>query len=67
MQILATHLSPQAVDFREIDYTRPLAILFGAEKRGISQQALALADRHIIISMVGMAQSRNLKLLNLII
>lgn len=67
MQILATHLSPQAVDFREIDYTRPTAILFGAEKRGISQQALALADRHIIIPMVGMAQSLNVSVASALI
>ena len=32
MQILATHLCAQAVDFRDIDYTRPTAILLGAEK-----------------------------------
>ncbi|SUG45068.1 tRNA (guanosine-2'-O)-methyltransferase [Salmonella enterica subsp. arizonae] len=29
MQILATHLSDKAVDFREIDYTRPTCILMG--------------------------------------
>ena len=59
MQILATHLSERAVDFRDIDYTRPTAILFGAEKHGISAEALALADQDIIIPMVGMAQSLN--------
>lgn len=59
MQILATHLSSRAVDFREIDYTRPTAILFGAEKHGISEKALSLADQDIIIPMVGMAQSLN--------
>jgi tRNA (guanosine-2'-O-)-methyltransferase len=32
MQILATHLSDKAVDFREIDYTRPTCILMGQEK-----------------------------------
>lgn len=34
MQILATHLSDKAVDFREIDYTRPTCILMGQEKQG---------------------------------
>lgn len=33
MQVLATNLSPTAVDFREIDYTRPTCILMGQEKR----------------------------------
>lgn len=49
MQILATHLSDKAVDFREIDYTRPTCILMGQEKTGISEEALALADQDIII------------------
>lgn len=33
MQILATHLSDKAIDFREIDYTRPTCILMGRENR----------------------------------
>lgn len=32
MQILATNLSDSAVDFRDIDYTRPTCILLGQEK-----------------------------------
>lgn len=41
MQILATNLSDTAVDFREIDYTKPTAIILGSEKTGISKKALA--------------------------
>ena len=67
MQILATHLSERAVDFRDIDYTRPTAILLGAEKHGISPQALALADRQIVIPMVGMAQSLNVSVASALI
>lgn len=59
MQVLATNLSERAVDFREIDYTRPTCIMMGQEKKGISQQALTLADSHIIIPMAGMVQSLN--------
>ncbi len=59
MQILVTNLSETAVDFREIDYTKPTAILLGQEKFGASQQALDLADQDIIIPMVGMVQSLN--------
>ncbi|APC10030.1 MULTISPECIES: tRNA (guanosine(18)-2'-O)-methyltransferase TrmH [Providencia] len=59
MQVLATNLSEHAVDFREIDYTRPTCIMMGQEKKGISQQALTLADSHIIIPMAGMVQSLN--------
>lgn len=59
MQVLVTNLSPSAVHFREVDYTRPTAILFGQEKKGVSEQALALADQHVVIPMVGMAESLN--------
>lgn len=59
MQVLATHLSSKAVDFREIDYTKPTAILMGQEKFGITPEALELADHHIVIPMVGMVQSLN--------
>lgn len=38
MQILATHLSDKAIDFREIDYTRPTCILMGEEKTGITRK-----------------------------
>lgn len=58
-QVLVTHLSPSSVDFRKVDYTRPTAIIFGQEKHGVSEQALDLADQHVVIPMVGMAQSLN--------
>ena len=59
MQILVTNLSDTAVDFREIDYTKPTAIILGQEKFGASEQALKLADQDIVIPMVGMVQSLN--------
>lgn len=67
MQILATHLSDKAIDFREIDYTRPTCILMGQEKTGITQEALALADRDIIIPMIGMVQSLNVSVASALI
>ncbi|MBR9728045.1 tRNA (guanosine(18)-2'-O)-methyltransferase TrmH [Shewanella intestini] len=59
MQVLATTFSADAVDFREIDYTKPTAIVLGNEHDGVSEQAIASADQHIIIPMVGMVQSLN--------
>ncbi len=67
MQILATHLSDKAVDFREIDYTKPTCILMGQEKTGITQDALDLADRQIIIPMIGMVQSLNVSVASALI
>lgn len=67
MQILATNLSETAVDFREIDYTKPTAIILGSEKQGISKKALSLADQDIIIPMVGMVQSLNVSVASALI
>ena len=59
MQVLVTNLSDTAVDFRDIDYTKPTAILFGQEKYGATDEAKALADQDIVIPMMGMVQSLN--------
>lgn len=67
MQILATHLSNNAIDFRDIDYTRPTCILMGQEKTGITQEALALADLEIVIPMIGMVQSLNVSVASALI
>lgn len=67
MQVLVTNLSDNAVDFREIDYTKPTAIILGGEKHGISHSALAHADQDIIIPMVGMVQSLNVSVASALI
>lgn len=59
MQVLVTNLSADAVDFREVDYTKPTAIILGQEKHGATEQAIELADQDIVIPMVGMVQSLN--------
>ncbi|WP_162047421.1 tRNA (guanosine(18)-2'-O)-methyltransferase TrmH [Vibrio taketomensis] len=67
MQILVTNLSDTAVDFRQIDYTKPTAIILGSEKVGASVQAKKLADQDIIIPMMGMVQSLNVSVASAII
>ncbi len=67
MQIIATNLSDTAIDFREVDYSKPTAILMGQEKHGISAEALALADQDVIIPMVGMCQSLNVSVASALI
>jgi tRNA (guanosine-2'-O-)-methyltransferase len=57
--ILAAHPSDTSVDFREIDFTRPTAVMMGAEKDGVSDEGLRLADGHIVIPTVGMVHSLN--------
>jgi len=58
-RIYATALREDALDFREVDYTQPTAILLGAEKWGVSEEALALSHGAIKIPMLGMVQSLN--------
>lgn len=59
-KIAATSLAPESQLYTEIDYTQPLAIVFGNEAEGISPRARALADYLIMIPMKGMVQSLNL-------
>lgn len=58
-QLLAAHVSADAHDYREIDYTTPTAIVLGTELDGISESVAELADQHIKIPMVGMVESLN--------
>ncbi|REL31205.1 tRNA (guanosine(18)-2'-O)-methyltransferase TrmH [Thalassotalea euphylliae] len=67
MQVLVTNLSDKAVDFREIDYTKPTAIILGQEKFGASDIAKEMADQDIIIPMVGMVQSLNVSVANAVV
>jgi tRNA (guanosine-2'-O-)-methyltransferase len=58
-QLVAAHLSEQAQDYRELDYTRPTALVVGTELFGVSEQALSLSDLQVMIPMKGMTQSLN--------
>ncbi len=58
-QIIATTLCENSQDYRNIDYTKPTAILVGEELEGISEQAKQMADVNISIPMIGMVQSLN--------
>ena len=58
-QVLAANKSAIAVDYRLVDFTRPTAILMGAELFGVGQEALAMVDQEICIPMMGMVESFN--------
>ncbi len=58
-QVVAAHLSDRAVDFRAIDYTLPTAVLFGAEKNGVSATSRQLVNQEVVIPMLGMVSSFN--------
>lgn len=58
-RLYGTHLSATAVDYRSCDFTGPTAFVLGAEKWGLSPEAIALVDQAIVIPMSGMVQSLN--------
>ena len=58
-QLFAAHLSAAALDYRELDYTQPLAIVVGEELHGISEEAVAQCDGCVTIPMSGLVESLN--------
>lgn len=59
-KILTTHLSSNAVGLYEIDMTVPIALVFGNEHSGVSDEIRQLADGNFIIPQVGIIQSLNI-------
>jgi tRNA (guanosine-2'-O-)-methyltransferase len=66
-QLMAAHLSDDAVDYREIDYTGPTALMVGTELFGVSDEALAESDQRVKIPMMGMTQSLNVSVATAIV
>lgn len=66
-QILVAHFEADAIDFRDINYTMPTAIVVGQELEGITEEAVKLADKKIMIPMYGMVQSLNVSVATAII
>jgi tRNA (guanosine-2'-O-)-methyltransferase len=58
--ILTTHLSSSAISLYEIDFTKPVALVFGNEHDGVSEEIRALADGNFVIPQVGMIRSLNI-------
>jgi len=56
----ATHLGESAKSLYELDLTQSVALLFGNEHDGLSQQALGHATGNFLIPQVGMVQSLNI-------
>ena len=65
--IYVANNSMQAVDFREVDYTKPCAIILGAELDGVSNNSINLASQEIKIPINGMVDSLNVSVANAII
>lgn len=60
MAIYATALGRESVDLYDINLTKPSALVFGNEHRGVSEAAIAGADATVFIPMQGMVESLNI-------
>jgi tRNA (guanosine-2'-O-)-methyltransferase len=53
-------MSSDAVSLFDVDLTQPVALVFGNEHDGVSEEARNAADGNVIIPQVGMIQSLNI-------
>jgi tRNA (guanosine-2'-O-)-methyltransferase len=59
-KILTTHLSADAVSLHSINFTDPLALVFGNEHSGVSDKVRDMADGNFLIPQVGIIRSLNI-------
>lgn len=59
-KIYTTHLSSDAVSLYDIDFTDSVALVFGNEHDGVSEETIAMADGNFIIPQLGFIQSLNI-------
>ena len=59
-KIYTTHLSNDAVGLHELTLTEPVALVFGNEHSGVSDEIIAMADGNFIIPQVGIIKSLNI-------
>lgn len=59
-RILTTHLSSDAVNLYSINFTENIALVFGNEHSGVSDEIRAMADGNFIIPQVGIIKSLNI-------
>ncbi|MEI9945103.1 MAG: RNA methyltransferase [Chitinophagaceae bacterium] len=58
--ILTTHLSSDAISLHEINFTKSIALVFGNEHSGVSDEIRAMADGNFIIPQMGIIRSLNI-------
>ena len=59
-KIFTTHLNEEAADLYELDLTETVALVFGNEHSGVSDETIAMADGNFIIPQVGIIKSLNI-------
>ncbi len=59
-KIYTTRLDDTSVELHQMDFTKSVALVFGNERTGVSEEACRLADANFIIPQVGMISSLNI-------
>jgi len=59
-KIYTTHLSTDAVGLHELNLTESVALVFGNEHSGVSDEIIEMADGNFIIPQVGIIKSLNI-------
>jgi tRNA (guanosine-2'-O-)-methyltransferase len=59
-KILTTHLETNSISLYNIDFTQRMALIFGNEHEGVSEEIRNLSDGNFIIPQVGMIKSLNI-------
>ena len=59
-KIYGTHLGADSVGLYDLELDKSVALLFGNEHRGMSEEALALVDGNFIIPQSGLTKSLNI-------
>lgn len=59
-KVVATHLRADAIAPAAWDWTQPTAVVFGNEKKGVSDRVLEVADACVAIPMDGFVESFNI-------
>lgn len=59
-KVYTTHLAADAVSLHQLNLTEPVALVFGNEHSGVSDEIIAMADGNFIIPQVGIIKSLNI-------
>jgi tRNA (guanosine-2'-O-)-methyltransferase len=59
-KILTTHLGSESVSLHALDFTQPIALVFGNEHSGVSEEIRKMADGNFIIPQAGIIRSLNI-------
>lgn len=58
--ILTTHLASDSIDLYQIDFSGSVALVFGNEHSGVSEEIRPFADGNFVIPQVGIIRSLNI-------